>query len=112
MQSPAAAGALRAASLIAVTIPALCEFVWVLSRGYKRPATDIAAVIRRLLATTTVITDRSATDAGLAFLDAGGDFADGVIAHQGRVLGGEVFLSFDEHATALARQLGTPAARP
>lgn len=31
-------------------------------------------------------------------LDAGGDFADGVIAYEGQLLGGEVFLSFDKDA--------------
>lgn len=111
-QSPAAAEALREASLIAVTSPALCEFVWVLAHGYKLPAADIAAAIRRLLATANVTTDRSAVEAGLAFLDANGDFADGVIAQQGRALGGDIFLSFDERAITLARQLGAAAATP
>ncbi len=31
-------------------------------------------------------------------LDAGGDFADGVIAHDGQMLGGDVFVSFDRKA--------------
>ena len=103
---------MREASLIAVTIPALCEFVWVLSHGYKRPAADIAAIIRRLLATTIVTTDRPAAEAGLAFLDANGDFADGAIAHQGRALGGDVFLSFDQDAVTLLQQVGKAAATP
>lgn len=40
-------------------------------------------------------------DAGLAVLDAGGDFADGVIAYEGTWLGGDIFVSFDKKAVAL-----------
>lgn len=49
-------------------------------------------------------------------LAAGGDFADGVIAFEGRRLGGEVFASFDCEAVELVaaqggdtRLLGSPA---
>ena len=111
-QSPAAARALRAASLIAVTNAALCEFVWVLCRGYQRQPRDVAEAVRRLLATDTVVADRPAVAAGLAFLEAGGDFADGVIAHQGRQAGAETFLSFDRTACKLARKQGMEAMAP
>ena len=103
VQSPAATVALRAASLIAVPGPVLCEFAWVLSRAYKRSAADIAGAIRRLLAADNVVADRSAAEAGLAFLEAGGDYADGVIAYEGARLGADVFLSFDRNAVTLAR---------
>jgi predicted nucleic-acid-binding protein len=45
-------------------------------------------------------------EAGLAQLEAGGDFADGVIAHQGQWLGGDVFVSFDRQAVGLLRGQG------
>ena len=112
VQSPAAAKALRAASLIAVTNPALCEFVWVLSRAYKRSAADIAGAIRCLLAADNVAADRLAVEAGLAFLEAGGDFADGIIAYEGTQLGANVFLSFDAAAVAVARMRQVGAASP
>ena len=102
----------RDSQRVAVTVPALCEFVWVLSRIYKRSRPEIAQSIRRLLASATVAADQPAIAAGLAFLDAGGDFADGVIAHEGRTLGGDVVLSFDEGATTLARRLGQAASTP
>ncbi len=111
-QSQAAARALRAASLIAVTNPALCEFVWVLARAYRRPLSDISAAIRRLLATANVAADRPAVEAGLAFMESGGDFADGIIAHEGGQLGAEVFLSFDNDALAVAKERGIDAAAP
>lgn len=108
-QSSLAAAALRDAELVAVTLPVLCEFVWVLSRGYRRPVIEIAAAIRRLVDSATVEVDRPAVDAGLAVFDAGGDFADGVIAFEGRRLGGLVFTSFDRGAVELIKATGAEA---
>ena len=45
-------------------------------------------------------------EAGLAVLEAGGDFADGVIAHQGQWLGGDTFVSFDRQAVTLLSEQG------
>jgi predicted nucleic-acid-binding protein len=42
---------------------------------------------------------RPAVEAGLAMLDARGDFADGVISHEGSWLGAEIFVSFDKEVT-------------
>ena len=111
-QSPAATAALRAASLIAVPTPVLCEFVWVLFWAYKRSTADIAGALRRLLAADNVVADRLAAEAGLAFLEAGGDFADGLIAYEGARLGADVFLSFDRDAVELARTRHFAAASP
>jgi predicted nucleic-acid-binding protein len=90
-------------------LPALCELVWVLSQGYGTTPADIAEAIRRLIDATTVATNRPAAEAGLAQLEAGGDFADGVIAHEGRWLGGEVFVSFDKRAVKLLQARGEAA---
>ncbi len=100
---------LKSASLIAVPLTCLCEFVWVLRRVYRLGQADIASAIRALLATANVATNRPAVEAGLVLLDAGGDFADGVIAHQGRWLGGEVFVSFDRKAVKLLADAGQKA---
>jgi predicted nucleic-acid-binding protein len=108
-QSKVAKAVLAEADLIAVTLPALCELVWVLSRGYKVSSADIAEAIRRLVNAGNIAVDRPAVDAGLAFLDAGGDFADGVIAYEGRWLGGETFASFDKAATDLLEAQGALA---
>jgi predicted nucleic-acid-binding protein len=109
IQSPLAAKLLREAESVAVTLPALCEFVWVLRRIYKREAGDIAAAIRRLIGSATVAVDRPAVEAGLVQLEAGGDFADGIIAFEGRRLGGMVFASFDQDAVTLIAQTGSEA---
>jgi predicted nucleic-acid-binding protein len=90
-------------------VPALCELVWVLSRIYRTRAADIAAVIRRLIDTSNIVVDRPAVEAGLTHLEAGGDFADGVIAFQGALLGSDTFVSFDKTAVRLVEAGGGSA---
>ncbi len=110
---PAQAGAadkvLKGASLIAVAIPCLCEFVWVLRQVCGFSASDIGRAVRVLLDTGSVVMNRPAVEAGLAFLEAGGDFADGAIAYEGKWLGGETFVSFDRKAVTLVLGQGYEA---
>lgn len=108
-QSRAAKAALQDATMVAMPIPALCELVWVLSQGYKHSAADIAEAIRRLINNPTAVVDRAAVEAGLAMLDAGGDFADGAIAYDGRWLGADTFVSFDKRAVKLVEAQGSSA---
>ena len=105
-QAAEASRVLREAASIAVPLPVLCELVWVLKRVYGFGIADIAAAIRSLLVAGHVRVDRAAVEAGLALLEVGGDFADGVIAHQGQWLGGDTFVSFDRQAVALLREQG------
>jgi predicted nucleic-acid-binding protein len=100
-QSKVAQTELRKADVVAVTMPALCELVWVLSQGYKVPSRDIALAIRALINSANVAVNRPAAEAGLALLESGGDFADGVIAYEGNWLGADTFISFDKKATKL-----------
>jgi predicted nucleic-acid-binding protein len=86
-QSKVAQAELANADVVALAIPALCELVRVLSQGYKIPSAEIAEGIRRLLNSANAIVNRPAVEAGLALLDAGGDFADGIIAYEGNWLG-------------------------
>lgn len=46
---------------------------------------------------------------GIAVLEAGGDFADGVIAYEGSRLGGQTFVSFDRKASKLLQSAGVSA---
>lgn len=108
-QGRAAAKLLTEAEIIAVPLPSLCEFVWVLRRVYDFGRQDISAALEALLDAGNVVIDRPAVDAGLAVFDAGGDFADGLIAYEGRWLGGETFVSFDKKAVALIAKPGLPA---
>jgi predicted nucleic-acid-binding protein len=108
-QSKAAQMALKKADMVALAMPALCELVWVLSQGYKIPSRDIAEAVRRLMNGANVVVNRPAAEAGLAMLDAGGDFADGVIAYEGNWLGTDAFVSFDKKAVKLMEAQGLSA---
>jgi predicted nucleic-acid-binding protein len=108
-QSKAAQAALQKAEVVAISIPALCELVWVLSQGYKIRSVDIAGTIRVLLNSSNVAVNRPAAEAGLAHLEAGGDFADGAIAYEGRWLGADTFVSFDKRAVRLMEAHGDSA---
>ncbi len=100
-QARVAEDILTKADLVALPLMALCELCWVLSRGYKETPESIARAIRTLTAASNAVFDPAAVAAGLDLLDAGGDFADGVAAHEGRRLGGDEFVSFDETAVNL-----------
>lgn len=105
-QARTAEKALREATVIAVALPTLCEFVWVLRKVYQLATADIATALRALIETKNLVVNRPATEAGLRVLEAGGDFADGVIAHEGSWLGGEIFVSFDKKAVVLLAERG------
>lgn len=108
-QARAARKLLRDASLIAVSLPSLCELVWILRRGAGLSKEDVAIAIRALLDVGNVTMNRPAVEAGLVLLEAGGDFADGIMAHEGKWLGGETFVSFDKKAVALLSKHGEAA---
>ncbi|MGC4080824.1 MAG: type II toxin-antitoxin system VapC family toxin [Vicinamibacterales bacterium] len=108
-QSLTAVETMESASLVAISTHSLCELAWVLSTRAAMPRQDIASAIRGLIDARNVVVNRPAIEAGLAVLNAGGDFADGVIAFDGQWLGGETFVSFDKKAVALLGQQGTSA---
>ncbi|MDW6025103.1 type II toxin-antitoxin system VapC family toxin [Mesorhizobium sp. BAC0120] len=108
-QTQTAYAVLNAAGLIALPVATLCELVWVLQKGYKKPALAIARSLRDLLDSEKVETNRLAIEAGLSLLLAGGDFADGAIAYEGRQLGGDVFVTFDKRAAQLISKEGSQA---
>lgn len=95
--------------MVAVSLQTLCEVVWVLRGRYGVNRSDVAAAIRTLLNTGNIVFNRPAAEAGLAMLEAGGDFADGVIAYDGSWLGAEIFVSFDKKAVSLLTKQGRPA---
>ena len=103
-QAAAALKVLQTASLIAVPSTALCEMVWVLMRGYRYTPEQVAHAIRTLLQVSQVVCHTPAVLAGLALLQSGGDFADGVIAFEGELMGGQEFVTFDKAAAKLLKQ--------
>jgi predicted nucleic-acid-binding protein len=95
--------------MVAVATRALCELVWELSKGYKIPHPAIAEAIRRPAEAADVAVNHQAVAAGLATLEDGGDFADGVIAHEGAWFGADTFVTFDRQAATLTEARGIAA---
>ena len=108
-QSPIASRTLQRAKLVVVPTPTLCEFVWVLRRLYKRSSEEIAHSVRLLMSGDNVEMNRPSIEAGLEVLEAGGDFADGVVAYEGHWLGAEEFVCFDKQTVTLLKSQGTRA---
>lgn len=108
-QYEAATGIMARAQTVAITVLSLCELVWVLRSVYRFQPPAISNAIRILIAAENVDTDLPAVEAGLAMLDAGGDFADGVMAYEGRWLGAETFVSFDRKCVEMLKAQGQPA---
>lgn len=103
-QAARALQVLQSATLIAVPTPALCELVWVLLRGYRYTSVQVAQAVRTLIQVRHVVCHTPAVLAGLAVLEAGGDFADGAIAYEGELLGGPEFVTFDQQAAKLLKE--------
>ncbi len=97
------------ATLIAVTVSCLCELVWVLRRVYNFDRETISTALKGVTNIANIVIDRPSVEAGIQLLDAGGDFADGVIAFEGNLLGGETFVSFDKRAVSLLTRRGKSA---
>jgi predicted nucleic-acid-binding protein len=94
------------AELIAVTLPCLCEFVWVLTSVYDFSVLEVSGAVRALASASNVQVNKLAVEAGLKIFEAGGDFADGIIAYEGLWLGADTFVSFDKKAVKLLSKQG------
>jgi predicted nucleic-acid-binding protein len=107
-QVEAARRILSEAETIALPVVALCEAVWVMRKAYGLSTDDIASHLELFLADERVRYDRPLADRGIALLRRGGDFADAVIAADGRRLGADTLVTFDRQAERLLRQAGEP----
>jgi predicted nucleic-acid-binding protein len=108
-QARAAASILRDAKTIVVPLTSVCEFVAVVRSVYKVTREDVTAALRALIHAVNVEANLPAIEAGMAVMNAGGDFTDGVIAYEGQWMGGETFVSFDRKAFPVAVVLGQKA---
>jgi predicted nucleic-acid-binding protein len=108
-QSVSAMRAIDGADAVVITQHALCEFVWVLRTTYRMRREDIRSAVITLCGIGNVVLDRAALDSGLKVMEAGADFADGMIAHDGAMAGGEEFVSFDKKALAALEKQGVKA---
>lgn len=112
VQSRRAQDMLAKAALVALPLSALTELCWVLERVYGFAKSDVARAVRTLTNAANSAVDIPAVESGLMVLDAGGDFADGVIAQEGLWLGAETFVSFDRKAIRLLQAAGLNAREP
>jgi predicted nucleic-acid-binding protein len=94
-QAGLAAEAIDAADSVVVSTIVLCETVWVLVRVFKLPRRWIAEVMRDFITSDKVEVDRLAAEAGMARLEQGGDFADGVIQLHARQSRADRLVTFD-----------------
>jgi len=103
-QAEAAARVVEEAESVFISIVVLCEVVWVLKRGYRYKPEEIADALRGLIESDGVETNRVAVETGLRLLEAGGDFADGVILSETERAGVRRLVTFD---TTFAARAGT-----
>ena len=108
-QSRVAARTVKEAEAVIVGNLGLSELVWVLRTRYRFSKSEITQAIESLCNIQNVVADRVAVEAGLAAMRSGADFADGVIAHEGGMAGGDEFVSFDKKAVAAVKKLGVKA---
>ncbi len=109
VQNDAVAKLFETATEIIIPTHVFCELVWVLTSLYKLKTEQIQSVIELFLASETkIIIHEDEVAAGLAMMQRGGDFADGVIAYTGSqmVRSGTVFVSFDKKAVRLLAEQG------
>ncbi len=115
-QHAAAVRLLRDATKIVVPVVVFCELVWVLSSRThpKMGRKEIADSIRFVLNLNNLVTEDDAVLAGLRMLDAGGDFADGIVQYTGSQLVNEpaTYASFDQEAVSRLSARGLAAMIP
>ena len=111
-QAELAAGIIENAAEVAVPTHVFCELVWVLFSTYKFSRQEVIAGIKSVLNLENLVCREDEVEAGMSFLEKGGDFADGVNAYTGRRLStnrNAVFVSFDRKAVRLITDMGANA---
>lgn len=100
------------ADTIFLPLPVLCETAWVLTKVYGVSRQDLDRAICALIGAANTVFDETAVSVGLDLLNAGGDFADGVIAAAGIGMGAQTFVSFDQDAVKRLTAAGLTARVP
>ncbi len=99
-QALEAAGLLGSAEAIVVSTIVFLDLVWHLRQNYRVRRADVATQIRALIASEKIECDRAAVQAGLAMMDKGGDFADGVIHYEAMRGKAATLATFDRRLAA------------
>ena len=98
--------ALDAADAVIVPTSVFCETVWVLLKVYQQDKRVLCTQLMDFVTHPKLVYDRPIIAAGLALMQQGGDFADGVNEAAGKALGAEIFVTFDRKAAKLLKQQG------
>ncbi|MCD2173717.1 type II toxin-antitoxin system VapC family toxin [Rhizobium sp. C4] len=98
--------AVLAAHEVVIPNQTFCELIWVLGRVYKLSHGELIGVVSAWSDTEGVVVDTAAVAAGLAIMKRGGDFADGIVAFEGRRMGGSVLATFDRRAARILADEG------
>lgn len=107
VQQNAAVELLEQAESVIIPTAVLIETVWVLNRSYKIPLADILALLRDFVSSVPkLVVQENEIEAGFAVMARNGDFADGVNAFCGAMLGAEQFATFDKQAAKLLQETG------
>jgi predicted nucleic-acid-binding protein len=101
-QAQKAAEIIEGADQVHVSTVVLCEVVWVLTRAYRYNRNEIVLILERIAAGREFEVDQVAVRTGLRLLEAGGDFADGVILDDMRSTSCEFMATFDRDFARLA----------
>ncbi len=99
-QAQEAGALLGSADIVVVPTLVFAELVWAMRQGYRISRADVAAGIRVLIAAGNLEFDRPAVLAGLAMMDKGGDFADGVIHYEATRARSATLATFDRKLAA------------
>lgn len=98
---------------LVITSETLCELYWVFRKTIKLDNSVILTIIQTLINSPNIsITNFSAVQFALKFLELNGDFADGVIAYQATQFDNVKFLTFDKKAQKIANECGILVQNP
>jgi predicted nucleic-acid-binding protein len=86
-----------------ISLVAMVETVWVLERSYRVARAELAAIIERLLQTSTIVVEheRAVFAAMFAVRKGIGSFSDALIADLGERAGCQHTVTFDQKAAQL-----------
>ena len=104
--------ALDAADAVIVPASVFCETVWVLLKVYQQDKRVLCTQLMDFVTHPKLVYDCPIITAGLALMQQGGDFADGVNEAAGKALGAETFVTFDRKAAKLLKQQGCAVCIP
>ncbi len=98
---------LEQAESVIIPTTVLIETVWVLNRSYKIPLADILALLRDFVSSVPkLVVQENEIEAGFSVMAHNGDFADGVNAFCGAMLGADQFVTFDKQAARILQETG------